>query len=440
MKFDLFFKLAKEAGIEASQLSISRNTSLSFSLFEHEIDSYSANDSYQMSAIGVYKGKFGSANTQKSGKAAFEFLVSAIKDNAITSEKKEPAEIFQGSDHYKPGNYFSSALAKTPTKDKIALLRELDTKIEAFDKRIAPNYGVSYEESDTRSEFYNSYGLKLKERTNCFVIGAQVPVKEREEVREGFDVYFSNDLSTFDCDAFTKKVCNQGLSKLGSKCIKTGIYPTVLKKDCFSRILSYFLSSVSSEEIQRHSSSLEGKLGTRIASPKLTITENPTLKNVFRSAFDDEGVATIKKDILKKGVLKTYLYNIETARKDGVTTTGNAGYTGSKMGISYGNIVVKSGKKSFEEMISPVNEGIFITSLSGLGTGMNAVSGDFSCQAEGFHIVDGKIAEPISLITISGNLFKLLKTIKDIDNESELLYGGTTCSNVLIKGMNIGGE
>jgi PmbA protein len=148
----------------------------------------------------------------------------------------------------------------------------------------------------------------------------------------------------------------------------------------------------------------------------------------------------MNKDIVKKGVLKTYLYNRETAKKDGVASTGNGQWEGDKIGIGYGNIYIKGSKKSFEEMIAPIKEGVFITEIEGLGTGMNAQSGNFSCQAQGFMIRDGKKAEPLNLITLSGNLLKMLSDVKGFDNKMKLNTDSTECADVYIKSMAIGGK
>ncbi|HBS02609.1 MAG TPA: TldD/PmbA family protein, partial [Firmicutes bacterium] len=122
-------------------------------------------------------------------------------------------------------------------------------------------------------------------------------------------------------------------------------------------------------------------------------------RNVYFSYFDGEGVACTNKDVIKNGKLMTYFYNRETAKKDGVETTGNAFWGGGKIGTAFGNVFVKPGKKSFDELISDIKEGVYITDVAGLQTGMNANSGDFSCQAEGFLIKDGKLDKPLNLIT-----------------------------------------
>ena len=146
------------------------------------------------------------------------------------------------------------------------------------------------------------------------------------------------------------------------------------------------------------------------------------------------------KTVIDKGVLKTYFHNRETAKKDGVESTGNASWGGGKFGIGFLNVFVKGGKKSFDEMIAPIKLGVYITDIAGLGTGMNPASGDFSCQAEGFMIRVGKFAEPLNLITLSGNLMKMFDSIKDLDNRVELQVSATSCPDLYIKSMNIGGK
>jgi PmbA protein len=440
MNYSKFFELAKEKGITECQLQVSKSESLSFRLFHHEIDSYSVNNSQNLIACGIYKGKFGSCRTQKCGKDSFDYLISGIIDSASTSEKDEGQNIFKGSEKYHKKNVFSKSLEETPVEKKIALLKEVENELFAYDKRISEVQDVEYEERSTSSEFYNSFGLKLKQKNNYFIIFGSVVAKVGEETKTGGEVRFGLDLDTFDKKDFVKTVAERALKKFGGVQCESGRYPTVLKNDVFADILNYFLSCASAEEIQKQSSFLIGKLNTKVASSKLTILEKPLEKNIFFSYFDDEGVATSNKEVVKNGVLKTYFYNQETAKKDGTVSTGNGSWEGNKIGISFSNIVVKPSKHSFDELIAPIKDGVYITEIAGLGTGMNAQSGNFSCQAEGYKIKDGKLAEPLNLITISGNLLTMLKDLKGFDNKNELLLSSINCADAYIKKLSIGGK
>ena len=103
------------------------------------------------------------------------------------------------------------------------------------------------------------------------------------------------------------------------------------------------------------------------------------------------------------------------------------------------NIILNCQPKPKEEIIKDIKEGIYITDIDGLGTGLDESSGNFSCQAEGFMIRDGKIAEPLDLITLSGNLMKVMSDIKKIDNNVKDWHW-FSCSDALIKSMSVGGE
>ena len=434
-----FFEIAKAKGLSESQLMVSKSTSTNFSLFRHEVDEYEISDTTRVIAVGVYNGKMGVARSEELSLSSFEYLVDQIILGASKVEKEEIADLFEGSEKYHKRNVYNKKLAEIPVSEKMATLRALENKIYAVDERVA-EVEAYYAERERSVYFGNSHGLKLNEKSNYFVIGASVVTKQGEETKTNYDGIVDADFSVVDVDKFSRHLVEEAVKKFGGETIESKKYPTVLSKEVASSFVGALLASAIAESVQRHSSFLEGKLNTKIASSKLTIEEKPLAKNIFFTYFDDEGVATQNKTVIKKGVLNTYFYNRETAKKDGVETTGNAALTGNKMGTSFGNVFVKPGRHSFEEMIAPIEEGVYITEVMGLGTGLNGSSGDFSCQAEGYMIRKGKVAEPITLITLSGNVLKMFKDLKDIDNETKLLPGGTTISNMYFKSLNIGGK
>ena len=440
MKFDQFFALAKAQGISESQIQVSKSKSLSMSLFHHEMDSYTISEGQSVIACGIVDGKFGSCRTEELDSSAFDYLIKGIIESAKASEKEDKAELFAGSEKYHKKNVFNAMLSETPIEKKIALIRDIENGLFAYDKKVSEVESVAYEEREVCSEFYNSHGLKLKQKSNYFYVSAAADGKVGDEVKVAWDVHLGNDLAAFDPKAFVKGIGNKLLAKFGGVQCASGPYPTVLQNDVFSSLINYFVSSTSSDEVQRQSSFLIGKLDSKIAAKKVNISERPLTKNVFFSYFDDEGVASQNKDIVKNGVLKTYLYNRETAKRGGVQSTGNGQWQGDKIGIGYGNIFVKGSKKTFEEVIAPIHEGVYITEIEGLGTGMNAQSGDFSCQAQGFMIREGKLAEPLNLITLSGNLVKMLEDVKGFDNRMKLTLESVECADVYIKKMSIGGK
>ena len=196
----------------------------------------------------------------------------------------------------------------------------------------------------------------------------------------------------------------------------------------------------SAEAVQKNISKLKGKLNEPVASSIVTLVDDPFLKDgLANSSFDDEGVPTSYKEIIQDGILKTYLYNLKTAYKDGVSSTGNGvkgSYKGT-VGISSFNLYIKPSDKSFDKMIENIKEGIFITDFAGLHSGLNTISGDFSLAGEGFYIKDGKIDRPLNQITISGNFFELLKNIKDIANDIKFSFSSVGSPSIMVEGLKV---
>ena len=436
-----FFELAKTNHFEAADLYLHRSYSLSVSIFHKEVNSFTESDSYNVIARGILNGKFGTAVTEKIDKDTPEFLINSIKETASVIENDDPSIIFKGSEKYHRKNLFDKEIVGNPVKDKIDLLLEIERRLLAYDKRINEVATVSYEEGIGEEVLANSYGLKLKSKTASYVISAEVTAVDGDNIRTGYDVFASIKSGEFNIDKFVKNVAEDALRKIGSTQCKSKKYPVIFNPETSGALINSYLSNIDAEEVQKMSSLFIGKLHQPIASKKLTIFENPLLPNIFFRYFDDEGVATNKKFLVKKGVLETYLYTLETAAKAGVAPTGNGYRGGGKAHASMVNVVVKPGRKSEAEMMSSIKEGVYITELEGLHAGMNAQSGNFSLQAAGFVIRDGKLAEPLSLITVAGNLVDVFMNIKDIASNSEFqLFGGITTPSILIKKLSISGK
>ncbi len=440
MNINKFIDYASKNGLSSVQVIVSKSSKLSIKIYHKEVEGYGVSDSQTLVAMGIYNGKCGAAITEKLDNSTFEFLVNAIKQTATTNENTDFLDFYKGSEKYHKKNTYCRKLDEWPIENKIATLKSVESKLFAYDKRISDVAEVGYSESAVSTEIFNSYGLKLKQKSNYFYIYGEVVAKSGEETKTGSNLFIDCDPDKFNQDEFVKKVADEALAKFGGSPCESGKYPTVIKNSVFASILDYFIGQLSAEEIEKHSSLVEGKLNTKIASNKLTISERPLEKNVFFSYFDDEGVAKTNKIIVNKGVLLTYLHNRRTAKKMGVETTANGAISGSKIGISYSNIYVKPGKADLDQMIGGIKDGVYITDIAGLGTGMNPRSGDFSCQAEGFEIKDGKIGKPLALITLSGNLMKMLNDIKALDSRMELQTDSMCVPDVYIKSMNIGGN
>lgn len=439
MNVNLFFQKAREAGITSCQLQIGSSTSTTISVFHHEIDSYTIENTQLVSASGIFNGKYGSTATEKVDNSSIDFLIHGIIDSATISERTDCIDIFPGSTKYKKKTFFSKQLKETPIEKKIELIKDIENKLFEADREVSEVSEVFYSESESSLRFYNSYGLKLDKKANHYTIAGSIVMKRGEEIKTASNSLTEMNLDKFDETKFINEMIEEGKKKFGGKPCKSGKYPVLLDREVFSTLVGCFLDANNAISVQKGSSFLEDCEGEKVAAKVLTIDEIPLKKGISYTFFDGEGVARENRRIVNHGVLLTHFYNRETAKKAGKETTANASAGLGKIGIAYTNIVVKPGRQTKEEIIKDVKEGVYITDIDGLGTGLDESSGNFSCQAEGFMIREGNIAEPLDLITLSGNLMKVMLDIKKIDNNVKDWHW-FSCSDALIKSMSIGGE
>ena len=440
MKYDKFFLLAKEAGIEEAELYIGTSRSLSISLFHGEVDNYSDNVGYVILARGLVNGKFGAATCDVWNAEKAQYLVNEIVANAKVIENEDPMFIFEGSKKYHKVSTFNKDLKLVPIEKKMEHLYALEKKIRELDERVVEVGGVEYSEAEETVTLLNSKGLKLAQKSNYFIYVGQAIAKLGEQTKSGYDIYLGNEFEKFDVEKFASIIVKNTVDQLGGEPCESGTYKAVLSPDVVKSLMSAYVHSAVAEEVQKRSSLFIGKLGQKVASKKITIEDRPLQKSLFAKWFDDEGVATSNRAIIKNGVLQTYLYNLTTAAKDGVETTGNASRGGSKMGTSIHFMYMKPGKKTREQLFEDVGNGVFITDVSGLHAGLNAQSGNFSLQSTGYLIKDGKKDRPLDIITISGNLVDLFNEVIVVGSDSQVYSSAISAPSVLIKKIAVGGK
>lgn len=441
MKYDKYFEAAKANGIEQYEVKmVKQATPLKFEIFRGEIGSYTSSDVTTIMARGIKNGKFGQASSESIDRNTANFLAEQVAGNSEVIDSDDYAEIFAGSEKYKKFSTFNKQLETVSADEKIAFAKNVEKLIKELDPRVT-EIEMQYSETVVEQEIVNSKGLKLKQKINYFVYYASVVVKEGEETKNGFVIRFGNDYSTLDADEIAKEAVGDAVNQLGGAPVASKKYKCVLDRDVVADFLMFYSTAVNAELVQKNSSALAGKLNEKVASTKVTLEEKPLSKNCLGRFFDDEGVACYNKTIIDKGVLKTYLYNLATAHKDGVTTTGN-GYQGAggKMGVSTCNLVLKQGRLSKDDLFAKVNNGLYITEVAGLHSGLNSVSGDFSLQASGYEIVDGKIANPVTLITVAGNLYEMFNEVQLVGSDSKLSHTSITCPSVVVKKLAVAGK
>lgn len=437
MNYKKFFEEAEKLHISPCEIDYTESSSVSCRYFHGEKTSYSVSKQSYTKARGVYNGKMGSSGTEQTGNDGIKFLLDNIVASASLSEKTEAPEIFKGSKKYCKKNVYSKELAEVSLDVMLAKLPEIEKLAYAADKRIT-EVEIGFSTGETENILCNSYGLKLKSKKNRFGYFVEIIAKDGDEIKSDGYGFSGTDFSKFDANELVKRAVKNCVSKFKGTACKSKAYKCVLSRDTTETFLRTVVSSgLSAENVQKKTSLLAGKLGEQVFSKKVTVEEHPLDKCGSFSYFDTEGVATYNKVLIKNGVIKTYLYNLETAKKDGVESTGNGFGGGAKIGIGITKLVLKPGKMTEDELIAKVGNGVYITSVTGLHSGLDASSGDFSLEAEGFHIADGKKAGPMTLFTVGGNIYKLFGDVTGVANNTEEYGDESVIPSVSVKALKI---
>lgn len=437
---DLLFKNAKERKLENFEIYFMSSKHSSIKVFNQEVESYSDSNSQGISFRVLHRGKMGYSYTESLDENNISFLIDEALENASIIENEDADEIYTGGGDYAEVDRYNPGLEEISIEDKISLLKDIEKKCKKIDGRIEKlNQCVFASGSSTRI-IKNSKGLNLSDRGNSAYVYVSVVAQDKGITKSGSGYRVSNDFYSFISDDIAREAVKDAVSKLDPVSAESKEYEVLIKNEAFASMLGAFTGIFSAENIQKRVSKLKGKLQSVIANKNVTIIDNPHLKNgMASSSFDGEGVPTKYKEVVKNGVLQTYLYNLKTAKKDGVKSTGNAakgGYKGT-IGISPSNFYLKQGEVSYESLVKGIEDGIIVTSLSGLHSGLNSISGDFSLAAEGFAVKNGKISYPLNQVTVAGNFFDLLMEITEIGDDLKFGLSQIGAPSILLGKLSV---
>ncbi len=437
MNFDKLFEVASSKGIEDLQVYFSDSSEFEIAVFKSELDNYTIANTQKLSVKGIYEGKMGTVTTEVFTDDVIDFLVDSVIASAKTIESEDEVFIYEGDKEYKVvEGIYNESIYKVTAKQKIADSFKLEELIKAKDERIKM-VQVYYQDDSNRVRIRNSKGLNLEKLVNDALIGAQVVANDGKDQRSSFEYIRSNDYSDFNLEELATLGAEKAVALLGATPCESGEYEILLTKEASASLLMPHVSMFSAESVQKNVSLLKGKIGETIGSNLITVVDDPFMKKSVRSgAFDDEGVATSYKELVKDGVLTGFMHNLKTAKKDDVKSTGN-GFIGR--GIAPTNLYIKPGEFKYDDAVKLMKKGIIITDLAGTHAGANPISGDFSLQASGFLVKDGEIGKPVALITVAGNYLDLLKDVTHVCDDLKFNFGYVGSPSLLIKSLMVSG-
>jgi len=425
-------KVAKTQGATAAEVELSLSIGQSVSVRMGETENIEYNRDKGM-AVTVYFGQQkGHASTSDLSQQALKDTVAAACNIAKYTAKDEfcgladanlMATDVQDLDLHHPWNL--------SVDEAIAIAKDCEAAALGVDTRITNSEGASVSTGTGFFAYSNSHGFTGGYPSSRHGISCSVIAESGENMQR--DYWYSTARAAGDllsAAAIGKIAGERTVRRLDAKKIKTCQVPVLFEAALASGLISSLVSAISGGNLYRKSSFLLDSLGKQIASPLLNIYEEPHLKKGLASSpFDNEGVATHPRQLVKDGVLQGYMLASYSARKLGMQTTGNAG--------GNHNLIVQSGTQDFAGLLKQMGTGLLVTEL--LGHGMNMVTGDYSRGAAGFWVENGVIVHPVEEITIASNMADMLKMIVAIGNDV-LVQGSKQVGSILIERMTIASD
>ncbi|WP_195265795.1 TldD/PmbA family protein [Clostridium sp. 1001275B_160808_H3] len=437
------FQEAKNNGFNEYEVYYVDRESLSINVYNEEVEKYNLTTSYGLSFRGKINDKIGYSYTEILDDAAIRMLIKNAKESALVIENDDVQFIYEGDKEYEEVSTYYKALENLPADKLINLALSMEKEAKILDNRVTSFGGCGIGYSKAKYGIINSKGLNLENKSNLLSAYVVPIIKNGEDMHDGMGYVTANSIDEVDPKKLAQDGINEAISRIGGKSVVSGKYKTVINNEAMVSILSTFAGVFSGDAAQKGLSLLKGKEGEIIASKKVTLLDDPHLVNGLASVpFDDEGVATKKKDIIHEGKLMTLLHNLKTANKGNTKSTGNGfkNSYASPVGVSPTNLYIQKGEKSFEDLLEEVGDGLLITEFAGLHSGANSITGDFSLAAKGFYIKDGKKDYPVEQITVAGNFFNLLKDIEEVGNDLKFPMSSIGSPSVKINGLSIAGK
>lgn len=344
--------------------------------------------------------------------------LAALVERAVAMAREAPEDPFAGlapADLLTAGPRADLDLDDGGDPDP-ALLRQLAEEAERAARAvpsITNSNGGSASATASTFAVATSHGFCGVTRATGYSCSASVVAGTGADMQRDYAWHSARHLSDLESPAeIGRRAGERAARRLNPVRVEAGVKTILFDPRVATTLLGHFIGAISGAAIARKSSFLLDALGTRVFGPGVTIHDDPSrLRGARSRSFDGEGLPAAASDLVKDGVLTSWLADSAAARQLGIAPTGHAvrGVSGAP-GAGPSNLFMQPGPRSRDEMIAGVANGILVTEL--IGQGVNGVTGDYSRGAAGFLIVNGEIGPAVSEITIASNLKSMFATLE----------------------------
>ncbi|MHB1536840.1 MAG: TldD/PmbA family protein, partial [Acidimicrobiales bacterium] len=323
-----------------------------------------------------------------------------------------------------PLDLWRDDLADFASEQKVARALELERAVRAGDPRIRQVESAEWGDAAFESAVATSTGIAASARWTACYLSAYAVAGEEGDTQTGVGYSVGRSPDDLDLHKAAGDAVHRATRLLGATKPASGHVTVVLEPIVTATLLSILSGTLDGESVLKGRSLFADRLGDAVSVPGLTLLDDPTDPDAYGATpYDAEGLATRRNVLIQDGALRQFLYNTYSARRAGATSTASAVRAGFKSAPGTGAraLTVVPGSLSPDEVLGAVGEGLLVQSVSGIHSGVNPVSGDFSVGAEGVLIRGGEMAGPVREFTIASTIQRMLLGIVAIGNDVERL-------------------
>jgi PmbA protein len=444
---DLARRVARAArDHEQVEAYVARSRETEVRVFDADVESLSVAGVDGVGVRVVVDGRQGYAWAGSLDPAVVDDTLAEARDNAAFGEPDEwnglavPADA-AGVEVAELDVWREELLAVT-TDEKVTVALELERATRAADARIRGVEHAGYDDTAVEAAVANSLGLESVTRRTLCSCSAFALAGDDAATQTGSGFSAGRTLADLDVGEAAGDAAERAVRLLGATQPASRRLPVVFDPLVTRSLLGILGAALGGEAVLKGRSMFADRRGEEVAAPGVTLVDDPTLPDAFGAvSHDSEGVPTRRTELIAGGRLAAFLHNVYTGRRAGTATTGSAARGGFKSapGVAARALHLVPGTRSPAEILASVPEALFVQSVSGLHSGTNPVSGDFSVGVEGLMVRDGAFAEPVRESTIASTLQRMLLDVDQVGSDLTWLPGGAAGVTLLVGEMTMSG-
>lgn len=428
---------------EQVECYVGRSRTSNVKAFEGEVEAFTTAETWGVGVRVIRDHRQGFASAGSLDGDVVDEVLADARDNAEFAEADEWLGLAEADGVTPPAleGLFRPGLGAFATADKIELALALERAVRSGDHRITGVRTASYGDWSGEAAVATSTGLGLWSEATSAHLSVTALAADGDVTQVGGGVDVAREPDELAVERAAGDAVLRATRLLGATKAPTQRLTIVLEPRLAVALLGIAAGMLTGDRVLKGRSPFADRVGEAIASPLLTMADDPTdVRSLGADTHDGEGLATRRNVLVDNGVLRTFLHDAYTGRRSGAGSTASA-VRGVRTPPSPGiqALAVAPGRGTLDELVAAVDRGLLVQSLAGLHSGVNSVSGDFSVGAEGLLIRDGALAEPVREVTIASTVPRLLLEIAAVGGDLEWLPGGAVAPTIVIPDVQLSG-